>query len=155
MAQQFCFEIYWPLIFKPISYLFGIYMACFYLSRNYWSLLDNDLTASIWEKAISILARNLNSGRSYLITTVCESTDYGRAQGFAIYRHHILSVIMIWFSYTAKLSKSWDVHEKLIEIFTTTIFDQKLMKVNNKTIYRISSYNFRPWIVSVAKKSVY
>ena len=70
MAQQFCFEIYWPLIFKPISYLFGIYMACFYLSRNYWSLLDNDLTASIWEKAISILARNLNSGRSYLITAV-------------------------------------------------------------------------------------
>ena len=27
--------------------------------------------ASIWEKAISILAGNLNSGCSYLITAVC------------------------------------------------------------------------------------
>ena len=31
---------------KPISYFFGIYMACF-LSRNYWSSLDHDLMASI------------------------------------------------------------------------------------------------------------
>ena len=30
--------------------------------------------ASIWEKAISILAGNLNSGRSYLITTVYSHT---------------------------------------------------------------------------------
>ena len=41
-----------------------------FLSRNYWSLLDNDLMTNIWEKAISILAGNLNSGRSYLITAV-------------------------------------------------------------------------------------
>ena len=41
-----------------------------FLSRNYWSLLDHDLMASIWEKAISILAGNLNSGHSYLITAV-------------------------------------------------------------------------------------
>ena len=43
--------------------------AC--LFRNYWSLLDHDLMASIREKNISILAGNLNSGRSYLITAVC------------------------------------------------------------------------------------
>ena len=30
---------------------------------------------SIWEKAISILAGNLNSGRSYLITAVIETKD--------------------------------------------------------------------------------
>ena len=42
----------------------------FCLSRNYWSLLDHDLMANIWEKAISILAVNLNSSRSYLITAV-------------------------------------------------------------------------------------
>ena len=41
-----------------------------FLPRNYWSSLDHDLIASIWEKAISILAGNLNSGRSYLITAV-------------------------------------------------------------------------------------
>ena len=40
------------------------------LNRIYWSSLDHDLTASIWEKAISILAGNLNSGRIYIITTV-------------------------------------------------------------------------------------
>ena len=39
-----------------------------FLSRNYWSSLDHDLMASIWEKAISILAGSLNSGRRYLIT---------------------------------------------------------------------------------------
>ena len=37
-----------------------------------WDSLDHDLMASIWEKAISILAGNLNSSRSYLITAVCE-----------------------------------------------------------------------------------
>ena len=59
---------------KPISYFFGIYMACFFLSRIYWSSLDHSLIASIWEKAISILAVNLNSGRSYLITAVGKRT---------------------------------------------------------------------------------
>ena len=52
---------------KPISYFFGIYTAWFFI---YWSSLDHVLMASIWEKAILILARNLNSGRSYLITAV-------------------------------------------------------------------------------------
>ena len=45
-------------------------MAWFFIWWNYWSSLDHDLVASIWEKAISILAGNLNSGRSYLITAV-------------------------------------------------------------------------------------
>ena len=44
-------------------------MASF-LSNNYWSSWDHDLMARIWEKAISILSGNLNSGRSYLITAV-------------------------------------------------------------------------------------
>ena len=29
------------------SYFFGVYMACFFLSRNYWSSLDHDLIATI------------------------------------------------------------------------------------------------------------
>ena len=41
----------------------------FYL-ETIGSSLDHDLTVSICEKAISILAGNLNSGRSYLITAV-------------------------------------------------------------------------------------
>ena len=32
--------------------------------------LDHDLMANIWENIVSILAGNLNSGRSYLTTTV-------------------------------------------------------------------------------------
>ena len=55
--------------FKANFLFFGIYIAWF-LSRTYWSILDHDLTASIWEKAILILAGNLNSGPSYLITAV-------------------------------------------------------------------------------------
>ena len=39
-------------------------MVCFFY------LLDHDVMASILEKAISILAGNLNLGRSYLITAV-------------------------------------------------------------------------------------
>ena len=52
---------------KPISYSLAFIWLGF-LSRNYWSLLDYDLMASIWEKALSILAGNLNSGCSYIIT---------------------------------------------------------------------------------------
>ena len=37
-----------------------------FLSGHYWNLLDHDLMAN----TISILAGNLNSGRSYLITAV-------------------------------------------------------------------------------------
>ena len=47
-----------------------IFLVFDFLSRNYWSWLDHDPMASIWEKAISILAENLNSGHSYLITAV-------------------------------------------------------------------------------------
>ena len=39
-------------------------------SRNYGSLLNHNGMANIWEKVISILARNLNLGRSHLIITV-------------------------------------------------------------------------------------
>ena len=49
-------------------------LNCFYLHINFEQKYPKpaivDLMASIWEKAISILAGNLNSGRSYLITTV-------------------------------------------------------------------------------------
>ena len=41
-----------------------------FLSKNYWSLLDHDLMASIWEKTISIFAGNLISSRSYFIAVV-------------------------------------------------------------------------------------
>ena len=46
-----------------------------FLSRNYWSSIDHGLMASIGEKAISILAGNLNSGRSYLITAVIRKLE--------------------------------------------------------------------------------
>ena len=58
------------LILKSISYFFLAFIWLGFLSKNYWSSLDHDLMASIWEKAISISAGNLNSGRSYLITAV-------------------------------------------------------------------------------------
>ena len=38
----------------------------------YWSSLNHDLIASISEKAISILAGNLNSSGNYLITAVTQ-----------------------------------------------------------------------------------
>ena len=47
----------------------------------YWSSLDHDLMASILEKAISILAGNLNSGRSYLITALPYDYIYVRSNG--------------------------------------------------------------------------
>jgi hypothetical protein len=56
-----------------INFLAFIWLG--FLSRIYLSSLDHDLMASISEKAISILARNLNSGRSYLITAVCADQD--------------------------------------------------------------------------------
>ena len=44
-----------------------------YYQETVGSWLDHDLMARIWEKAISILAGNLNLGRSYLITAVPET----------------------------------------------------------------------------------
>ena len=58
--------------FKVNFLFFLAFIWLGFLSRNYWSSLDHDLMASIWVKAISILAGNLNSGRSYLITAVCK-----------------------------------------------------------------------------------
>ena len=52
--------------FLILLHLYGLV----FLSRNYWSLLDHALMASIWEKAISVLAGKLNSGHSYLITAI-------------------------------------------------------------------------------------
>ena len=51
-----------------LSFLVIIWLV--FLSRNYWSSIYHDLMSSIWEKVIWILAGNLNSGRSYLITAV-------------------------------------------------------------------------------------
>ena len=46
-------------------YFFGVYVAWFFIQK----LLElaHDLMASIWEKEISILGGNLNSGRTYII----------------------------------------------------------------------------------------
>ena len=60
------------LILKPIAYFSGVYV---FLYRNYCSSLDYDLMSSIWEKGISSLAGNLNSGRSYLIIAVSRNTN--------------------------------------------------------------------------------
>ena len=45
------------------------------------------MMANIWEKAISILAGNLNSGLSYLITTV----NMGNAFGLKLHNHKIVT----------------------------------------------------------------
>ena len=77
-----------------------------FLTRNYWSSLDYDLMASIWEKTISILAGNLISGRSYLITAV--TSDFSvwrslRGRLIKVIRVHFLSISIIflgpWFQY--------------------------------------------------------
>ena len=94
-------------------------MAWFFSSKIYWSSLNHDPIASIWEKAISILAGNLNSSCSYLITAVtdfvllCISRNpcggdiglyslafaVGRAEGplFAIVPCSCLNSAMDWF----------------------------------------------------------
>ena len=54
----------WLVCIHEFKAVFFAFIWLGFLSRIYWSLLDHDLMASIWEKAISILARNLNSGRS-------------------------------------------------------------------------------------------
>ena len=45
--------------------------------------------ASIWEKAISILAENLNSGRSYLITAVLTKECFLFLQQFVSSTHAV------------------------------------------------------------------
>ena len=55
-----------------------------FLSRIYWSSLDHDLVASIFEKAISILAGNLNSRRTYLIKAVDSESVRSAATVFYI-----------------------------------------------------------------------
>ena len=57
-------------IIMPISYILGINMAWFLYLETIGILLIMDLMASIWEKAILILAINLNLGRTYLIIAV-------------------------------------------------------------------------------------
>ena len=59
----------WPN-FKALFLICLVLIWLGLLSRNYWSSLDHDLMASIWEKVISILAGNLNPVRSYIITAV-------------------------------------------------------------------------------------
>ena len=47
-----------------------VFILIGFWSRNYWSSINHPLMANIWEIATLILARNLNAGLSYLITTV-------------------------------------------------------------------------------------
>ena len=64
-----------------------------FLSRNYRSFLDHDLMASIWEKSISILAGNLNSGRSYFSCTypfLKGPNFYSRRNNLKVH-HHMFS----------------------------------------------------------------
>ena len=53
---------------KQISKIFGVSTTCFF--KNYLGKSNYHLMANISEKAISILAGNLNSDLSYFITTV-------------------------------------------------------------------------------------
>ena len=69
-----------------------------FLSWNYWSLLDHDLMVSIWKKAISILARNLNSGGSYLITAVNNFSKVGRFEKSASLKVNLTICKIVCFS---------------------------------------------------------
>ena len=57
---------------KKTYFFFGLHGLVFDL-ETIGSFLDYDLKADIWEKTISILTGNLNSGFCYLITTVRQS----------------------------------------------------------------------------------
>ena len=58
-----------PCVFPNMPNL--VYTTFFFKSRNnYWSLLNHPMMANIWEKDVSILAENLRSDLSYLITIV-------------------------------------------------------------------------------------
>ena len=61
--------------FKVNFLIFLMFIPLGFWSRNYWNYLNHPLTANIWEKAILILAGNLNWGLSYLITTVLTLHD--------------------------------------------------------------------------------
>ena len=57
--------------FRAIYLFFWRLYGLDFLSRIYWSSLDHDdPMAGNWEKAISILAENLNSSCSFVITAV-------------------------------------------------------------------------------------
>ena len=56
--------------FKANFLSFLVFIPLGFFSRSYWRYLNHHLMANIWEKAILILVGNLNSGLSYLITTV-------------------------------------------------------------------------------------
>ena len=47
-----------------------VFLPIIFWPRHYWSSWNHPLMANIWKKAILILARNLNSGLSYLVITV-------------------------------------------------------------------------------------
>ena len=86
------------MIILCLSYLITTAPLAFW-SKNYWGQLNHHLMANIWEKAKSILARNLISSLSYLITTV-----HGTVQLCCIARrrhvfiiHHLLSELSLEF----------------------------------------------------------
>ena len=68
--------------------------------------------ASIWEKAISILAGNLNSGRSYLISAVRENCNFLTPTPLYPYIIYRLSLMIVFLIYRFNLHLHW----------TTTIF---------------------------------
>ena len=58
----------------------------FYLKTIVIGYINHHLMANIWEKTISILAENLNSGRSYFITAVPSPHSYNK---YCTYSHHL------------------------------------------------------------------
>ena len=87
-------------------------MFCFVLPRKYWTLLNHDLMASR-EKAISVMAGNLNSGRSYLNTAVSRSST--SCQTFSIF--DIPSRITVIYGPLNDLSKIY----RLLWVLTKTL----------------------------------
>ena len=63
--------IFNPKYFWPVGFLKSV------MKPNIFGPWHPGQTASIWEKAISILSGNFNSGRSYLITAVSKSWKRG------------------------------------------------------------------------------
>ena len=78
-----------------------IWIACcyklkadtFFLSRNYWGYLNHHLMSNTWEKVVSILAGNLNSGLQNLITTIFFEMEEFRQASIIVYdRNHIVGL---------------------------------------------------------------
>ena len=115
------FDMSLSLNLKPLFiFMVFIWLDFFYL-ETIGSELYHDLMTSIWEKAISILAGNLKSGHSYLITAVSKADFYtSKALIFKLFgKCQIIRILKIIarlsgrFSWHVKFKKSGPLWKKI------------------------------------------